>query len=159
MVRRSSFVIGLGLALLWGIGLRLSPHASMLWFDAVAAVIAFSIAVLVDDTVEHDPANAFGPALLGLGLAALWIVGVASRQPAWVAWVHFRSRSPASAVAVMTAGTRHVEVGSRARTYRVTITRATCGRRRRPTACGNPRRRSCPPGCRTRTGRARRPRR
>ena len=115
MVRRSSFVIGLGLALLWWIGLSLSPHATMLWFDAVAAVIAFAIGGLVDDTVEHNPGNAFGPALLGLGLAALWIVGIASRQPAWVAWVHFRSPSRAWRVAVMTrGGTRHVEVGSRA---------------------------------------------
>src|SRR3954453_15953586 len=89
MLRRSSFVIGLGLALLWGIGLKLSPHASMLWFDAVAAVIAISIGVLVDDSAEQDPGSALGPALLGLGLAALWIVGVATRQPTWVAWVQF----------------------------------------------------------------------
>jgi len=122
MVRRSSFVIGLGLALLWGIGLRLSPHASMLWFDAVAAVIAFSIAVLVDDTVEHDAGNALAPALLGLGLAALWIVGIASRQPAWIAWVQLPFAVACLGVAVMTAGARDVEVGSRAhaRTYRVT---------------------------------------
>ena len=120
MVRRSSFVIGLGLALLWGIGLRLSPHASMLWFDAVAAVIAFSIGLLVDDTVEHDPGNALAPAMLGLGLAALWVVGIASRQPAWVAWVQLPFAIACLAVAVMTAGTRHVDVRSRARTYRVT---------------------------------------
>ena len=120
MVRRSSFIIGLGLALLWAIGLRLSPHASMLWFDVVAAVIAFSIAVLVDDTVEHATGNALGPALLGLGLAALWIIGVASRQPTWVAWVQFPFAVACLAVAVMSAGTRHVEIGSRARTYRVT---------------------------------------
>ena len=121
MVRRSSFVIGLGLALLWGIGLRLSPHASMLWFDAVAAVIAFSIAVLVDDTVEHDDRERVRlRPCSGLGLAALWIVGIASRQPAWVAWVQFPFAVACLAVAVMSAGTRHVEVGSRARTYRVT---------------------------------------
>jgi NO-binding membrane sensor protein with MHYT domain len=120
MVRRSSFVIGLGLALLWGIGLRLSPHATMLWFDAVAAVIAFSIAILVDDRVEHDPGNALAPALLGLGLAALWIIGIAGRQAAWVAWVQFPFAVACLAVAVVAAGARHVELGSRARTYRVT---------------------------------------
>jgi hypothetical protein len=118
MVRKSSFVIGLGLALLWGVGLKLSPHASMLWFDAVAAVIAFSIALLVDDTVEHDPGNALAPALLGLGLAAVWIVGVASREPAWLAWVHLPLAIACLGVAIMTAGARHVEIGSRARTRR-----------------------------------------
>ena len=118
MLRRSSLVIGLGLALLWGIGLRLSPHASMLWFDAIAAVIAISIGVLVDDSGEEDPGSALAPALLGLGLAALWIVGVASRQPAWVAWVQLPFAVACLGVAVMIAGARHVEIGHRARTHR-----------------------------------------
>src|ERR1043165_8687757 len=89
MVRKSSYIIGLGLALLWGIGLRVQPHATLLWFDAVGAVVAFAIGGLVDDTAQHNPANAFGPALLGLGLAVVWIVGVASSQPAWAAWLNF----------------------------------------------------------------------
>src|SRR6478735_1558479 len=49
MVRKSSFVIGLGLALLWAIGLGLNGHATMLWFNAVAAIVAFGIAGLVDE--------------------------------------------------------------------------------------------------------------
>jgi hypothetical protein len=68
MVRRSSFVIGLGLALLWWIGLSLDHNAGLLWFDAVGAVVAFAIGGLVDDTFESDPSHAFGPVLLGLGL-------------------------------------------------------------------------------------------
>ena len=114
MVRRSSFVIGLGLALLWWIGLSLKPTATMLWFDAIGAVLAFAIGGLVDDTVEHNPANAFGPAVLGLGLSAIWIVGIATRQPIWFSWANFLFAVACLAVAVMTMSQRHVEIGSRA---------------------------------------------
>jgi hypothetical protein len=112
MVRKSSYVIGLGLALLWVIGLGVNRHATLLWFDAVAAIIAFGIGSLVDETGEHNPANAFGPAMLGLGLAALWIVGIASSQPAWVAWLNFPFAVACLAVAVTAVGTRHVAVRS-----------------------------------------------
>ena len=114
MVRKSSYIIGLGLALLWGIGLAVRPQATLLWFDAVAAVVAFGIGALVDETGEHNSANAFGPAMLGLGLATLWIVGVANSQPAWVAWLNFLFAVASLAVAVMAVGTRHVEARSRA---------------------------------------------
>jgi hypothetical protein len=114
MVRKSSFIIGLGLALLWAVGLGLRPHATLLWFDALAAVIAFSIAALVDESGEHNPANAFAPALLGLGLAVVWIIGMASSQPAWAAWLNFPFAVACLALAVMAVGTRHVEVGNRA---------------------------------------------
>jgi hypothetical protein len=114
MVRRSSFLIGLGLALFWWIGLSLNASATLLWFDAVGAVVAFAIGGLVDDTVERNPANALGPALLGIGLAAVWIAGLASVQPAWVAWLNFVFAVACLAVAVMAVGTRRVEVTSHA---------------------------------------------
>jgi NO-binding membrane sensor protein with MHYT domain len=110
MVRRSSFIIGLGLALLWWIGLSLNPNATLLWFDAVGAVLAFAIGGLVDDTIERDPAHAFGPAVLGLGLAAVWIIGMASSQPRWAAWFNFVFAVASLAVAVRAAaaGRRYV---------------------------------------------------
>ena len=114
MVRKSSFIIGLGLALLWAIGLGVRPHATLLWFDAVAAIIAFAISGLIDESGEHNPANALGPALLGLGLAVVWVVGMASSQPAWAAWLNFPFAVACLAVAVMAVGTRHVEITSRA---------------------------------------------
>src|SRR5688572_22661223 len=108
MVRKSSFLIGLGLALFWWIGLSLNASATLLWFDAVAAVIAFAIGGLVDDTVggEPNPANALGPALLGLGLTALWIAGLATGAPAWVSWPNFAFAVACLAVAVMALGSR-----------------------------------------------------
>ena len=109
MVRKSSFVIGLGLALLWAIGLGLNGHATMLWFNAVAAIVAFGIAGLVDER-EHNPANAFGPGLLGLGLAVLWVVGVASHEPRWVSWLNFLFAIACFAVAIMAVSGRQVHI-------------------------------------------------
>lgn len=109
MVRRSSFIIGLGLALLWWIGLSLNHNATLLWFDAVGAVLAFGIGGLVDDTVERKPSYALGPAMLGLGLAVVWIAGMASSQPRWVPWFNllFAVASLAVAVRAAAAGRRY----------------------------------------------------
>jgi hypothetical protein len=115
MVRRASFLIGLGLALFWWIGLSLNHHATMLWFDAVGAVIAFAIGGLVEDTGEHNPAQAFGPAILGLGLAAVWIVSIATRQPIWFTWLNFLAAVACLALAVTALGTRRIELTSRSR--------------------------------------------
>jgi len=115
MVRKSSFLIGLGLALFWWIGLSLNHGMIMLWFNAIGAVVAFAIGGLVDDSVEHNPANAFGPGVLGLGLAALWIVAIDTRQPIWFTWLNFLFAAACLAVAVMALGHRYVQVQSRAR--------------------------------------------
>jgi hypothetical protein len=115
MVRKSSWVIGLGLALFWLIGLGLSRQTTMLWFDAVAAVIAFAIGGLVDES-EYNPANAGGPAVLGLGLAALWIVSIATRQPIWFTWLNFVFAAACLVVAVMTLSARGIEIQHRVRT-------------------------------------------
>src|SRR5262249_53225434 len=115
MVRKSSFLIGLGLALFWAIGLGLNRGMELLWFDAVAAIVAFAISGIVDDRVEHNPANAFGPGVLGLGLSALWIVGIATRQPLWFTWLNFLFATICLGVAVMALGHRYAQVQSRAR--------------------------------------------
>src|SRR5262245_51538158 len=115
MVRRSSFIIGLGLALLWWIGLSLNHNATLLWFDAVGAVLAFGIGGLVDDTIERKQAYAFGPAVLGLGLALVWIAAMASSQPRWVAWFNFLFAVASLTVAVLAASAgRRYQIARRA---------------------------------------------
>jgi hypothetical protein len=109
MVRKGSFLIGAGLALLWWIGLSLNSNATILWFDAVAAVIAFGIGGLVDDSVERRQSYAVGPALLGVGLAALWIVGMTVRQPMWANWLNFVFAAASLGLAVAAGSKRHVQ--------------------------------------------------
>jgi hypothetical protein len=107
MVRKSSLAIGLALAVLWWLGLSQDRSATILWFDAVAAVIAFGIAgIVVDDTSEH-PARAAGPALLGLGLGLLWVIGMTRHQPAWANWANFLLAVACLAVAIAAVGSRY----------------------------------------------------
>ena len=88
MVRTSCFILGMALGIFWWVGLSTNPAATLLWFDAVAAVAAFGVAALLADP-ERSPSRAFGPALLGLGLGVAWVVGVAGGQPGWATWLNF----------------------------------------------------------------------
>lgn len=88
MVRKSCFILGIALGIFWWIGLSENQGATLLWFDAVAAVLAFGTAALLSEP-ERNPSRAFGPALIGLGLAILWIGGMATGQPGWASWLNF----------------------------------------------------------------------
>jgi hypothetical protein len=88
MVRKSCFILGIALGIFWWIGLSENQGATLLWFDAVAAVTAFGTAALLSDP-ERSPSRAFGPALIGLGLAVVWVVGMATGQPVWATWLNF----------------------------------------------------------------------
>ena len=88
MVRKSCFILGIGLAILWWVGLSENHSATVLWFDAVAAVLSFGMAALIEEP-EHSPSRAAGPAVLGVGLAAVWIGGMAAHQPIWASWLNF----------------------------------------------------------------------
>ena len=52
--------------------------------------------------------------MLGLGLAAVWIVGIATRQPIWISWFNFLFAVACLAVAVMALGRGRVQLESRA---------------------------------------------
>lgn len=88
MVRKSCFILGMGLAILWWVGLSENHLATVLWFDAVAAVLSFGMAALLEEP-ERSPSRAIGPAVLGLGLAGVWIGGMGAHQPMWASWLNF----------------------------------------------------------------------
>lgn len=88
MVRKSCFILGIALGIFWWIGLSENQGATLLWFDAVAAVVAFAVAALLSDP-ERNPSRAFCPALLGLGLGIVWAFGIAGGQPGWASWLNF----------------------------------------------------------------------
>ena len=54
MVRKSCFILGIALGIFWWIGLSENQGATLLWFDAVAAVLAFGTAALLSDP-ERNP--------------------------------------------------------------------------------------------------------
>ena len=88
MVRTSCFILGIALGIFWWVGLSTNPAATVLWFDAIAAVAAVGVAALLSDP-ERNPSRAFGPALLGLGLGSAWVFGIANGQPGWATWLNF----------------------------------------------------------------------
>jgi hypothetical protein len=116
MVRKSCFILGVGLAILWWVGLSSNHTATLLWFDAVAAVLSFGMAALLEEP-EVKPSRALGPAVLGLGLAAVWIGGLGAGQPAWATWLNFVFALAYIGVATAAAmGTRWAHTPSHART-------------------------------------------
>jgi hypothetical protein len=88
MLRKSLLLLGLGLAILWWIGLNRNPAATVLWFDAVGAVLSFGCAGLIDEPDEQPSAIAV-PALFGLGFFAVFGWGAARGQPSWAYWLNF----------------------------------------------------------------------
>jgi hypothetical protein len=88
MVRNSCFILGIALGIFWWIGLSENQAATTLWFDAVAAVVAFGTAALLSQP-ERNPSRAIPPVLIGLGLAVVWLAGMAGSQPGWANWLNF----------------------------------------------------------------------
>jgi hypothetical protein len=88
MVRKSCMVLGLCLGLVWWFGLSRSPATTILWFNAIAAVMAFGISGLIPDGPER-PSYAWAPAILGLALGAVWLGGMAAHQAGWAVWANF----------------------------------------------------------------------
>jgi len=116
MVRKSCFILGVGLAILWWVGLSTNHAATILWFDAVAAVLSFGMAALLKEP-ERNPSQTLGPAVLGLGLAAVWIGGLAAGQPTWASWLNFVFALAYIGVATAAAmGTRWAHTPSYGRT-------------------------------------------
>ena len=89
MVRKSTLVGGIALAIFWALGLAFDgPRAAgIIWFDAVAAIVSLGTAALVDDSNE-GLGRAFGPAVLALGLTVLFIVSAGTHEPAWATWLN-----------------------------------------------------------------------
>ena len=86
MFRAISFVLGLGLVLLWLAGL--SSHASgwLTWLDGLAALIAIAGAASL---VEFNRGGSAGAGGLALGLFVLWIIGLATGATLWLSWWTF----------------------------------------------------------------------
>lgn len=88
MVRGISVVLGVGLVVLWILGL--SQHATgwMTWLDGLAALIAFAIAAGVTSELSRTAA-ATGPVALAIGLGVLWLIGLGTHAALWLTWWTF----------------------------------------------------------------------
>lgn len=88
MSRVNAIVLGIGLAVLWIVGLALNATPWLTWLNGVAALCSFGIAALV---APDTPAarQSVPPILAALGLFAMWIIGLATRSTEWLVWLTF----------------------------------------------------------------------
>jgi hypothetical protein len=87
MVRGISVVLGIGLVLLWLVGLSNHASAWLTWLDGVAALCAFGIALLPEGASRQVMSGS--PIALAIGLFVLWIIGLAVGAESWLAWWTF----------------------------------------------------------------------
>jgi hypothetical protein len=87
MVRNGSIALGVGLVVLWIVGLSNHDVRWMAWLDLCAAIIAFIGANVSEQTSRTMRIG--GPVALGLGLFGLWIGGVVTGTSVGLAWANF----------------------------------------------------------------------
>lgn len=87
MVRTYSFLLGLGLAILWLAGITSYAPLWFTWLTAIAAICAFGGSLMVDSMPPVG--RRLGPLALSLGLFGLWIAGLLERVPPWQIWWTF----------------------------------------------------------------------
>src|SRR5689334_16117282 len=89
MVRGISAILGVGLVILWLMGISTSGVAGWLsWLDGAAAIWAFVIAGSAT-TEEIGEQRSGSPIALSMGLFALWIIALATGTIAWMTWWTF----------------------------------------------------------------------
>lgn len=86
MLRRASSILGIGLLCLWGVGLGdFSVNGWITWMDGLAAVFAFTIAILTPAFPSRRE-KMQGPLEISFGLFCLWGIGLLLGSAPWVSW-------------------------------------------------------------------------
>lgn len=110
MLRKGLLILGGALALLSVLGLLADRQATILWFDAMAAMLAIGGAFIVEDEHALGLSRGAGPTVIGLGLIAVFIAGRAGHQAAWAIWLTFVLGLAAIVLGAALTVNRHHEV-------------------------------------------------
>ncbi|MEO5970632.1 MAG: hypothetical protein ABIQ95_11950 [Bdellovibrionia bacterium] len=89
MLRKYSTILGIGLLMLWAVGLG-SPgtYPWMTWLVGIAALCSFGIAAFTPTYASRN--TKMGESvLLATGLFLLWVVGLVNGVAPWMAWWTF----------------------------------------------------------------------
>ena len=86
MFRGVSVILGIGLIVLWIVGLSAGATLWLSWLDGIAGLVAILLGITA---VSAARAGAAGWGLMALGLFVLWIIGLAAHGPLWLAWWTF----------------------------------------------------------------------
>lgn len=89
MTRAWSIVFGIGLGILWLVGLSTPGEGNWLtWLTGIAALGSFILAVVADPASPRR-VRAGGAFTLSAGLFVLWIAGLAAGAQPYMAWWDF----------------------------------------------------------------------
>ena len=77
MLRKGLLILGGALALLSVVGLAVDRHATLLWFVVMAAMLSIGSAFIIEDEHALGISRGAAPAVIGLGLMAVFVVGLA----------------------------------------------------------------------------------
>lgn len=85
-MRTGMILLGIGLGLLWLVGLGYQATPWLTWGNLVAALLSLGTGLLPNSAVSALKASPF---TLGGLLVVLWIVGLASGASLWLTWWTF----------------------------------------------------------------------
>lgn len=88
MVRGISIALGVGLVILWLVGLGNHATSWLTWVDGLAALAAFGVAASVSEGMAASRA-ASGPLILAAALFGLWVIALFVGASHWLAWWTF----------------------------------------------------------------------
>ncbi len=114
MLRKGLLILGGALALLSVVGLAADRSATLLWFVVMAAMLSFASAFIVEDEHALGISRGAGPAMIGLGLMAVVVAGLAGHQPAWSVWLTFVLGIAALALSMAVVADRHHDMRTHA---------------------------------------------
>jgi hypothetical protein len=85
MLRASLVALALATLLLWLVGLVDGATVWLTWLDGVAALLTLLLVPVTRDYLGPLRVSV-GPALIGIGLVAMFVAGLATRASAWLVW-------------------------------------------------------------------------
>jgi hypothetical protein len=87
MARIGSVVLGLGLVVLWIMGLNQGATQWLTWMVGLSGLVSFVVAALLP-AGQGEPSSAT-PGVIGLALLGLWLFGLGLHATAWLSWLAF----------------------------------------------------------------------
>ncbi len=90
-MKGASVVLGVGLLVVWIVGLAQNATGWLTWLDGVAGVMSFVVAGAVAPADDRAAARSgsVGMGVQTAGLFVLWLVGMATRATPWLVWWTF----------------------------------------------------------------------
>jgi hypothetical protein len=88
MFKIGTVVLGVGLIILWLVGL--SDHATgwLTWLNGIVGLVSLAAALSMPQDVSNVSAS-MGPYALAVGLFVFWIIGLATGATRWLTWWTF----------------------------------------------------------------------